>query len=129
MAPSNSTRAGSPRKHYGELALQRLSWLVSPENPTFRTASKVLQARPFLWAVMGASLTFSLLACAGAIWGACTRPAPCYGGGEPSLILGAAFGMVVAIILLASWMTPIGALIGAAIAAFLLPDQLDRKAD
>jgi hypothetical protein len=64
-----------------------------------RRPTALVAARPLSRAGLGAlhGLLFSpiVILLAGGIWGAIARPAPCYGGGEPDMMAGAFFGVLV----------------------------------
>jgi hypothetical protein len=107
---------------YSEIALARLKWLISRENPAVRTLAFFLRGRAASGAAVGGFLPFLVLGLGGAVWGAWVRAAPCYGGGEPTAVDGALFGWLASLPFSMVLSLP-GAVTGALVATFLWPRQ------
>jgi hypothetical protein len=96
-----------------------LEYLASSLAPVARVLGNALTSRTAVGAFAGGAFTGAALLVGGAIWGAVVRAAPCYGGGEPPPLAGAAFGAFACLFMFGWWAVPAGASVGAVLAALL----------
>jgi hypothetical protein len=71
---------------------------IHTRQPSIQAAPRP-RGRAGRGAVIGLLCSPLVMLAAGAVWGIMVRPAPCYGGGDPSMMEGAACGVLVSPIL------------------------------
>ena len=126
MTSDHGTRARRPAKRHGEDLSLVLEPIASSLAPAARVLLNALTSRIAVGAFAGGSFTGAALLVGGAIWGAIVRAAPCYGGGSPPPLAGAAFGAFAVLFMFGWWAVPAGASVGAVLAPFLLRPKQSR---